>query len=182
MSSMRTILTALCVASVALLSGCNSSVDNSDLQGFVDDVMAKPRGRVEPIPVFKPYEFFNYSAAGMRSPFQLPMMPDAQVIVSGQGSVKPDLNRPKQFLEQFAIGTLSMVGTLQKPDGELWALVRDADGGVVRVKEGYYMGQNHGRVTSISEYGINVVEIVPNGLGGWLERPRTLALEGLAGE
>jgi type IV pilus assembly protein PilP len=44
------------------------------------------------------------------------------------------------------------------------------------------MGQNHGRVTSISEYGINVVEIVPNGLGGWLERPRTLALEGLAGE
>ena len=29
---------------------------------------------------------------------------------------------------------------------------------------------------------LNIIEIVPNGMGGWLERPRTLAIEGLAGE
>jgi type IV pilus assembly protein PilP len=75
-----------------------------------------------------------------------------------------------------------MVGTLARDDGVLWALIKDGDNSVVRVKEGNYMGQNHGRILSISEYRINLIEIVPNGLGGWIERPRTLALEGLGGE
>ena len=173
---MKVIIALLLVASI---SGCSSGSDISDLKRFVDDVLSQPRGRIKPIPVFKPYEFFNYSAAGLRSPFELPVIIDEQVPIERADNVSPDFDRPKEHLEQFGFGELSMVGTMKGVDGALWALVKDGNGGVVRIKEGQYMGQNHGKVMSISEYRISVVEIVPNGLGGWIERPRTLAIDGL---
>jgi len=162
--------------------GCFSSTDTSDLKRFMDDTLSKPRGRVEPIPVFKPYEFFSYSAAGLRSPFELPVVEASDVQIQVGENIKPDFDRPKEHLEQYPMAEIAMVGTLMREQENLWALVRDGDGGVVRVKEGQYMGQNHGRVVAVTEYKINLIEIVPNGLGGWIERPRTLALEGLGGE
>lgn len=171
------------VLTSGLLVGCSSSADTQDLKQFVDDTLSKPRGRIEPIPVFKPYEFFSYSAAGLRSPFELPVVVDTSIAIkSDMASVRPNLDRPREHLERFPIADLSMVGTMQSTDGALWALVRDGSGGVVRIRTGQFMGQNHGRVTDISEYRINLIEIVPNGLGGWIERPRTLALVGLGGE
>ena len=165
-----------------LLTACSGPEDTSDLKSFVEQTLNKPRGRVEPIPVFKPYEFFSYSATGLRSPFELPIVADTEINVQPGSDISPDLERPKEHLEQYVLGSLSMVGTLAREDGVLWALIKDGDNSVVRVKEGNYMGQNHGRILSISEYRINLIEIVPNGLGGWIERPRTLALEGLGGE
>jgi len=167
------------LALVVLLSGCSSGSDTSDLKVFVDDVLSQPRGRIKPIPVFKPYEFFNYSAAGLRSPFELPVIVDTEIRIETADNVTPDFDRPKEHLEQFGFGELSMVGTMRGADSALWALVKDGNGSVVRISEGQYMGQNHGKVMSISETRISVVEIVPNGLGGWIERPRTLALDGL---
>ena len=172
----------LVVASTATVA-CSSSGDVADLQGYVDDVGSKPRGRVEPIPEFKPYEAFTYRASALRSPFSLPDVPVESKRLNSNGlDVRPDKNRSKEYLEQFDIDQLGMVGTLQKPQGDLFALVRDGYGGVVRVKEGEYMGKNHGRIVSIQNDRINLIEIVPDGQGGWLERPRTLALNGAPGE
>jgi len=169
--------------SLVFLTGCSQSADTSDLKQFVNKVMSTPRGRVEPIPEFKPYEYFSYSASALRSPFGQPIIEDNEVAINTNvGNVRPDMDRAREYLEQFPIGELSMVGTLQKPDGALWALVRDSSGGVVRVRKGEYMGQNHGRIVAIADNRINLIEIVPNGMGGWIERPRTLALDGLAGE
>jgi len=171
------------VALAVLASGCSNSANNGDLQQFVADVMAKPRGRIEPIPEFKPYESFSYSASALRSPFSLPVVVNEAKDVGTNGfDIRPDMDRAKEYLEQFNIDSLSMVGTLQKPSGDLWALVKDGNGGVVRTKEGEYMGRNHGRIVAIKNDRINLIEIVPDGHGGWLERPRTLALNGMAGE
>lgn len=175
-------LLLLAPALAMLLSGCSDSADTADLRRFMEDTQNRPRGRIEPIPVFKPYEFFSYSAAGMRSPFELPVLDDAEMVITATDNVSPDTDRPREHLEQFALGSLSMVGTLQGADGVLWVLVRDGNGSVVRVREGYFMGQNHGRIVSVNQQRINLIEIVPNGLGGWIERPRTLALDGLGGE
>ncbi|GGY36097.1 type 4 fimbrial biogenesis protein PilP [Bacterioplanes sanyensis] len=171
------------LSTLAFVSGCSSSGDHDDLKAFVNETLSKPRGRIEPIPVFKPYESFNYSAAGLRSPFELPVIVDESVKVQDEKSdLKPDLNRPKEHLEQYGFTELAMVGTINRSEGDLWVLVRDGDGGVVKVREGNYLGQNHGRVISVSEYRMNIIEIVPNGMGGWIERPRTMVLEGLSGE
>lgn len=164
------------------LVGCTSYSDVSDLKQFMQETLNKPRGRIEPIPVFKPYEYFSYSAAGLRSPFELPELEQVEVLGQQGRDIRPQSNRRSEHLEQYAIGALSMMGTLQKEDGVLWALVKDGDQSVTRVKVGNYMGQNHGRITDISEQRIQLIEIVPNGMGGWIERPRTLAIDGLDGE
>lgn len=69
-----------------------------------------------------------------------------------------------------------MVGTLQGPSGDLYALVKDSTGGIHRVRSGNHLGQNYGRIVGVSDTRIELIEIVPNGQGGWVERPRSLTL------
>jgi len=175
----KVIYLALCSV---MMTGCFGNSDLADLKEYVEKTKNTPRGRIEPIPVFKPYEFFSYSASGLRSPFELPQIETDELQVRSGEQITPDFDRPKEHLEQYAIGDLAMVGTLNRNDGILWALVRDGDGGVVRVKRGNYMGQNYGEITEVTDYKINLIEIVPDGTGGWIKRPRTIALDGLAGE
>jgi len=163
-----------------LLTGCAGSSGFSDLDRFMKEVDGKPRGRIEPLPEVQVYRAFTYGEAGSRSPF----MPPADVIVNDiriaqdQSSVKPNLDRPQEVLESFQITQLKMVGTIQRGiENTLWALVSDNEGGVHMAKSGQYMGRNHGRIVDIVEGRIDMIEIVPNGHGGWLERPRTVSLE-----
>lgn len=179
---MKRVLSLSVILLTAALSGCSQNADTSDLKQFVDRVLSTPRGRIDPIPVFKPYELFSYNASALRSPFALPYNANELQSVKATTDIRPDPDRAREYLEQFSLDNLVMVGTMQKPGNALWALVRDGNGGVVRVQRGEYMGQNHGRVVGITESKINLIEIVPNGLGSWLERPRALALYGQTGE
>nr|WP_026146338.1 type 4a pilus biogenesis lipoprotein PilP [Pseudomonas thermotolerans] len=156
------------------LAGCGGG-DFADLQAYMDEVRARPKGSIEPLPKFQPYEAFTYNASTLRSPFQPPVKIDLTSRPKGSKEVKPDETRVKQFLEGFNIETFEMVGTLSNKDGK-YALVSGA-GGVHRVKVGDYLGRNHGRIVSIDEAKVEVIEIVPDGEGGWLERPRSLALK-----
>ena len=69
-----------------------------------------------------------------------------------------------------------MVGTLGRGAATV-ALVMAPDKVTYRVRPGAYMGQSDGRVTGVFEDRIELVELVPDGAGGWLERPATVALE-----
>ena len=157
------------------LSGCGGGRDFSDLQAYMEEVRARPKGSIEPLPKFQPYESFTYGAASLRSPFQPPIKIDMTRQQKGSPDIKPDETRTKQFLEDFNIEVFQMVGTLSNESG-VFALVSGA-GGVHRVKVGDYLGRNHGRILAIDESKIDVVEIVPDGEGGWLERPRSLSLK-----
>ncbi|EGG98737.1 Type IV pilus biogenesis protein PilP [gamma proteobacterium IMCC2047] len=167
------------LASVTLLTGCSGSGEFSDLQAYVAEVNARPKGRIEPLPEFKPYESFNYSAAGLRGPFTAPV--EIKLIKYQQerakSNVKPDLQRPKEYLENFSVDAITMVGTLALTEEDVWALLDDAEGGVHRVKVGNYVGRNHGKVISINPGSVDLIEIVPDGHGGWLERPRAIKLQ-----
>ncbi len=168
----RLILSSLLLASLA---GCGGGSDFADLQSYMDEVRARPKGTIEPLPKFQPYEAFTYSAASLRSPFQPPVKIDLTVRQKGNKVIKPDETRVKQFLEGFNIETFEMVGTLSNAQGT-FALVKGA-GGVHRVRVGDYLGRNDGKVVGISEGKIDVIEIVPDGEGNWLERPRSLTLK-----
>jgi type IV pilus assembly protein PilP len=157
-----------CVAYVGL-TACSSADD--DLSRFIEDTKKEPGGRVEPLPEVKPYETFTYSASEMRSPF-LPSSPGSG---SGVAGVRPDQKRNREFLEQFPLDTLRMVGTL-KLGGRVYGLVRTKDGLVHRVSDGNYLGQADGKITDITPSKISLIEIVPDGLGGYMERPAGLAL------
>lgn len=169
------------------LTGCGAGNEFEDLRGWVQEVQQRPQGRIKPPPEFKSHATFSYSAAGLRSPFQPPVVVELTTVeVSGDVSIKPDLIRPKQYLEGFSFDGLSLVGTLNRAQGEdstLWALIDDGQGGVHRVQEGNFMGKNHGRIVSIGLVKLDVIEIVPSGqlsAAGeklWIERPRTLVLK-----
>lgn len=163
------------VCVLASLAGCGSSGDFADLRAYMDEVRARPKGSIEPLPKFQPYESFTYRAASLRSPFQPPVKIDVVSRQKGTDEIKPDESRVKQFLEGFNIENFEMVGTLENSNG-LFALISGA-GGVHRVKVGDFLGRNHGKILAVDESKIDVIEIVPDGEGGWLERPRSLSLK-----
>lgn len=161
-----------CVVSM-LLTGCSASFD--DVQAQMEAIRQKPRGKVEPPPEFTPMPTFTYAAHQLRSPFAPPVSAEQLLLNSGK-KVEPDLNRPQEYLERFNLEALRFRGTLQRPNGPLFALVEDSNGGVQRVKVGNYLGKNQGKIVEIAATQISIVEIVPDGRDGWVERPRSLTL------
>lgn len=162
----------LVVLAVAALGGCGSGAD--DLRSYVDQVKARPGGRIPPLPDVVPAPSFTYEPGGRRSPF-VPDTPQTRVSSNPDAIQGPDPNRPREFLEQFPLDTLRMVGTLEFGAGD-FGLVQTSDGLVHRVTIGNHLGQNYGRITGITDAEIELVEIVPDGLGGYLERPAAVAL------
>lgn len=157
----------LCAALACLaLVGCSSG--DSNLQQFITHVEHEPGGRVAPLPKVPKYETFTYDDQNMRSPF-VPSEP------TGVGSIRPNSSRPRQYLERFPLDTLKMVGTI-RIDKHVYGLVQTKDGIVHRVRIGNYMGQNDGRIVQITPTQIRLVEIVSNGLGGFMRRPAALGL------
>ncbi|MFZ5757317.1 MAG: pilus assembly protein PilP [Pseudomonadota bacterium] len=161
----------------ALVSGCSSDGEFSDLRNTLEEIKQRPRGAIQPPPEFKAQPTFTYAAHKLRSPF-LPPSDEAMLPETEIKTVAPDLTRPREYLEQFNIEALRMVGTIARANGPLVALIRDGSGSTQQVKVGNYMGKNFGRVISVEETRVSVVEIVPDGHDGWVERPRTIRLEG----
>lgn len=157
------------------LSGCGGGTDFGDLDAYMNEVRLRPAGKIEPTPTFRSYPTFTYSAANLRSPFSRQVRVDLAGQRHGSRNVKPDPNRVKQYLEGFNIEQFEMVGTIANASGS-FALLRGA-GGVHRLKVGDYLGRNDGRIVAISATQVDVVEIVPDGEGAWLERPRTIPLK-----
>lgn len=164
-------LRILATGALALLwlSGCSS--DMGKLKAQVAEIKSRPGERIEPLPQIKPYQSFTYNASNLRSPF----VPSSPVRNDVASTVRPDSKRPREFLEQFPLDTMQMVGTLEL-QGRKYGLVQGKDGLVHRVLPGNFMGQNDGRVVSITPTRISIIEIVPDGLGGYIERPAALAL------
>lgn len=155
------------------LGGCSGDMD--DLDEYINTVKARPGGRIDPLPEITPYEVFVYSAdaAGFRSPF-IPDSPQSAAGVAGNG-IKPVSERSREFLEQFPLDTLRMVGTLSQ--GNIaYGLVQTSDGLIHRVVTGNYMGQNDGRITTINDSEIELIEIISDGIGGYVERDAAVGL------
>ena len=158
------------------LAACGRSVtstpgDAPNLEKWVADVRARPAPPLDPLPVMQQFETFEYAAQDLRDPFS-----DAWSNQDGGTGLRPDPNRRKEPLEQYPLDSLDMVGTIGKGAG-LVALVMGPDKVTYRVRPGNYLGQSDGRVTSVREDGLELVELVPDGAGGWLERPASIALE-----
>ncbi len=87
----------------------------------------------------------------------------------------PDLSRRREPLEAYPVDTISMVGTLQRPNMR-YALLR-ADNVIYQIKVGNYIGQNFGIVTRIDENEVAIKEVVQDAAGEWVERATTLQLQ-----
>jgi type IV pilus assembly protein PilP len=160
------------VAALAFLSAAGCSGGQSNLQKWIAETKKKPGGRIQALPQVQPYETFIYGAGNLRSPFQ---PQGAGSLAGGNPSLRPNSRRSREFLEGSSLDTLRMVGTF-KVGTNFYGLVQSRDGLVSKVQPGNYLGQNDGKITAISGSKISLIEIIPDGLGGYVERPASLAL------
>jgi type IV pilus assembly protein PilP len=161
---------AVLLLAVAALSGCGSGT--SDLETWVATIKAKPAPPLPPVPVLQQFETFIYNDQGLRDPFAPPV--DTRTAASGP---RPDPDRRKQPLEAYPLDSLNMLGTLNTNSaGAIVGLVMSPDKVLHRVTPGTYMGQSDGKVTAVHPDKIDITELVPDGAGGWIERPATIAI------
>lgn len=154
-----------------------SNDDVTDLKNYIEEVKARPKGRIEPLPEIKVVEPFVFKPEGLRDPFQpLDKASDTNNLdIAGANGIKPDTERRKEELEAYSLDTLRMAGTLSNKKG-LWGLVKAKDGTIHRVQVGNHMGQNYGKIIRILPDKIELMEIVPDKPGTWREQQASLAL------
>jgi type IV pilus assembly protein PilP len=164
----------LSILTLVFISGCYD--DTSDLSVHMQQVKATTTSQIDPMPEVHPFNHYDYSAYELRSPFSLPR-PEAiqQKIQQMSGCLSPDPRRRKQPLETFALGDLTMRGTMGD-DGVLWALMEASDFTLHRVSIGSYLGLFDGRITEVSAKSVKLIELAPDGAGCWVERETVLKI------
>ncbi|OUY06574.1 pilus assembly protein PilP [Acinetobacter populi] len=160
-----------------VLAGCESRTENAMLK--MQEIRNQPPLPVEPPPTFTPVPSYSYSSFQLKSPFVPTSIANELKVMSGK-RVYPNLSRPLQPLESYALEELFMKGTMRGASGKIIALVRTPDGEIEQVQKGSYMGKNHGRIVGITPNEISLIEVVPDGQDGFIERPRNLVLYGNA--
>ncbi|MBK8283518.1 MAG: pilus assembly protein PilP [Ahniella sp.] len=163
----------LLLATSLLVAGCVPGT--RDLEQKIADIKAERGIPIEPLPPMKEYPPFAYTAHDLRDPFA--QFGDDDNPSGTDGVSGPDDSRVKEPLEGFPLDALDMVGTIGDPMNSPTALITDPSGAVHRLKPGNYLGQNDGQITAVYEDRVELVELVSNGNGGWMERPASIALD-----
>jgi len=163
----RTLRTLLIAGVLVAIAGCTRG--DADLRDWVAREKSQKGSPIAPLPVLKTFETFEYTDQGLRDPFA----PSLEELPANSGP-QPD-KHPKEPLEAYALDSLKMVGSLGA-GATIEGLIKDTEGTVHRVHRGNYMGQNNGKIVAISETKVDLVELIPNGTGGWMERHASIAL------
>jgi len=161
----------LCLA----LSACAGGTMD-DLVDYVGEVKARKSRQIAPLPEIKVPEFYVYRSSNERDPFApfVEEEPEPVSIASNTGITPPE-NHIREELEYFPLDSLRMVGTLEMRE-DIWALITAPDGAVHRIRSGNYVGKNYGKVILVADDRLELLEIVPDGMGGWQERSAKLDL------
>ena len=154
------------------LAACGGDMD--DLDQYINEIKARPGGRIEPLPEITPYESFTY-VANLFFLTTTASRSSESSTGSATGGPRPDMERSREYLESFPLDSLGMVGTLYMGE-TMYGLIQTSDGLIHRVVPGNYMGQNDGRITEITESEIKLVEIISDGIGGYIERDAAISL------
>lgn len=165
--------TLLLVLAVSLTACSGENTD--DLHQYVKEVKARKAITIAPLPKPVIYEAYDYQSDSQRDPFKEAFRQGK--VASKQNSTGkggPDLSRKRGYLESFPLDGLSFHGSIKLSSG-MWGLIKTPEGSLVRVKVGDYLGQDYGKIEYISEGGIELRELISDGLGGWERRVVTLA-------
>jgi len=161
------LLKVLSMVMLMTLSACGSQ--SNSIQTYIKKMHLRKAPPVESIPKIKPALHFTYTANSLRSPF----VASSRKVLGKQ--LMPDPSRNKEALEVFPLDALRIVGTMEIGSAP-WALIAGPDQTIYRVTIGNFVGQDFGRISAIGKTVIKIEEIISDGAGGWLNKPRLLSL------
>lgn len=160
-----------------VLAGCERGT--GDLQQWVEQERQRPGQPIDPIPPVAVAEIVAYEAFDRRDPFQrrlsVPELDPETEMEQVADGLRPDPNRRREFLEGFPLDTLAMVGTLRIDDVD-FALIRDNENVIHRVRAGNFMGRHHGEVQRVTPNRVEIRELIQDGRGIWTERRAQIAM------
>jgi type IV pilus assembly protein PilP len=159
----------LSLLSISLLTACSNS-SYQDLDTWMNERMKIEKGRIEPLPKAK--TFIPIPFVARTDPFQerVPVIVNLE-----KNKFAPDLNRRKEPLESYPLGSLVMVGLLIR-DNDRYAMIKVPEGTINYVKVGNYMGANYGLITKIEDEKILIEERVKNSADEWDTRETVVNL------
>lgn len=158
-----------CICSLSLLLAACSG-NNDDLVRYINEVKHRKTRDIEPIPSFAPLPTFKFPDNGnRRNPFKPMTEKKPEMDVNA-----PDQNRSKEPLEAYPLDALKFVGTLRQGN-EIWALIKLPSSDITHVRIGNYMGQNYGRIVSIKNNSIQLMETTQTS-GKWEKHKTTIEL------
>jgi type IV pilus assembly protein PilP len=172
----RPTLTMAAAACALLLAGCGDS-DVKEVRDWMDQVKRDTHPMVKPLAEPKDFIPYAYGAKDAVDPFSPAKLLNelAKASETSKDPNKPDLQRPREVLENYPLDTMQMVGTMQK-GGVNYALLQ-IDRSVYQVRAGQRVGQNFGIVTRVGDDAINIREVVQDAAGEWVERMAKLELQ-----
>lgn len=162
---------------LASLTGCGTA-DTTDLEQFIINAKKQNIIKVKALPSPDKYVPYKYISEGKKDPFFADLSiktPTSNTSSRSKNGVNPNLGRKREVLEKFPLDSLKMVGTLSLNKTN-WALIQTADNTLHKTKAGHYIGENLGKITNISNTKVDLIETIPDGLGGWVKRHATLLL------
>lgn len=157
------------LAGILVLSACTPA--HEDLSEWMDSTRKQAKAKVIP---------FEAPAVGQPKSYNPPQFSGLNAFESKrlnsvqQGTNAPDTSRPKEILEGFSLENLKYVGSLTK--GNQTKGYVEADGHVYTVSPGNYIGQNYGKIQSITADQIMITELIEDSYGNWAYRKAELPL------
>ncbi len=155
-----------------MLTGCTDRVMVAEEK--MTEIRNSPAQPIEPPPEPELVEDYVYDASDLRSPFLPQSLLNLQNQIENDDGVTLDVTRIKEPLEDYELSQLVYHGVIISPEGVQYGLVQRPDGLVQNVKVGDYMGMNNGRIVEITSTQINLIEIVPDNRGRYVEKPASL--------
>lgn len=159
------------LASLLTLSGCIQ--EHSDLQEWMQQVKQEAKAKIRPPQAPEKVEPVTYFPPQLTGTHAF----DAQRLKAAfQNASAPDMSRTKELLENYSLENLKFVGSIGTP-GRLSGLIEaDVDGErrIYTVTPGNYLGQNFGKITKITTDKIDIVEVVEDAEGNWVNRSAEL--------
>ena len=159
----------LLLSSIILLSAC--SEESGNVQEWMNQKKAEAKTKVRPVEEpakLEPVAYFPPEFSGPNA------FSTARLRAAYQNSQIPDLNRPKELLENYSLENLNYVGSIGA--GTALSAMIEVEGHVYTVNVGNHVGQNFGRIVRITPDVIKVVEVVEDASGNWTNREAEIVL------
>ncbi|XXQ68794.1 pilus assembly protein PilP [Neisseriaceae bacterium B1] len=158
----------LALSSLIALSAC--SEEHSDLQSWMQEQRNSAKSQIKPAEKPVPMEHVVYVTPQLSSPHAFS---SSKMRSAAQNANAPDMSRAKELLENYSLENLKFVGSIGTPNNRSGLV--EVDGHIYTVRVGNHIGQNYGRISKITADGLEIIEVVEDTDGRWVNRPTTLS-------